>query len=98
VNRQTRDLLVFRDDTERSVLTAPLGVWRPEDVDGVTDALGIEPAGRKFVNSAAELATALPGAPPPSTHGMSRRQRWMVVLAIYVFVIVVLVIGLVVER
>jgi hypothetical protein len=99
VNRRTRDLLVFRDETDKAILSAPLGVWRPEDVDGITDALGIEPAGRKFVDSAAELDTALHGtAPQPSTLGASRRQRWIVVLAIYVVVIVVLVVGLVVER
>jgi hypothetical protein len=98
VNRQTTDLLVFRDDTEKAVLTAPLGVWRPEDVDGITDALGIEPAGRKFVNSAAELETAVSGTPQPSTLGVSRKQRWIVLLAIYVIVIVVLVVGLVVQR
>jgi hypothetical protein len=98
VNRQTRDLLVFRDDTDKAILSAPLGVWRPEDVDGITDALGIEPAGHKFVNSAAELEAAAHGAPQSSNHRVSRRQRWMVLLAIYVVVIVVLVVGLVVQR
>jgi hypothetical protein len=67
VNRQTRDLLVFRDDGDNVVLSTPLGVWRPEDVDSVTETLGIQPAGRRFVNSATELETAAHGAPLPAT-------------------------------
>ena len=63
VNRKTQDLLVFRDDNDNVVLSAPLGVWRPEDVDSITDALGIEPAGHKFVNSPSELETTAHGAP-----------------------------------
>lgn len=58
VNGQTRDLLMFRDHRDNAVLTAPLGVRLPEDVDRVTEALGIPSASRTFVNSASELETA----------------------------------------
>jgi len=92
VNRQTRDLLVFRDDTDKAVLSTPLSVWRPEDVDRVTEALGIQPAGRRFVNSASELEMAAHGAPQPPTFALPRRHRWIVVLTIYVLVIVVVVV------
>jgi len=98
VNRQTRDLLVFRDDTDKAVLSTPLSVWRPEDVDRVTEALGIQPAGRKFVNSASELEMAAHGAPQPPTFALPRRHRWIVVLTIYVLVIVVVVVILVTQR
>ena len=50
VSGGTRDLLVFRDAEDNAVLSAPLGVWRPEDIDRVTDALGIQPAHRTFVD------------------------------------------------
>lgn len=50
VSGGTRDLLVFRDAEDNAVLSAPLGVWRPEDIDKVTDALGIQPAHRTFVD------------------------------------------------
>jgi hypothetical protein len=98
VNRQTRDLLVFRDGNDNAVLSTPLGVWRPEDVDRLTEALGIQPAGRKFVNSASELETAAHGAPLPATFAVPRKQRWIVVLAIYILVIVVVVVLLVTQR
>ena len=98
VNRQTRDLLVFRDDSDNAVLSTPLGVWRPEDVDRLTEALVIQPAGRKFVNSASELETAAHGAPLPPTFAVPRRHRWIVVLAIYILVIVVVVVLLVTQR
>jgi hypothetical protein len=98
VNRQTRDLLVFRDDSDNAVLSTPLGVWRPEDVDRLTEALGIQPAGRKFVNSESELETAAHGAPSPPTFAVPRRRRWIVVLAIYILVIVVVVVLLVTQR
>jgi hypothetical protein len=98
VNRQTRDLLVFRDANDNAVLSTPLGVWRPEDVDRVTEALCIQPAGRKFVNSASELETAAHGAPLPLTFAVPRKHRWIVVLAIYILVIVVVVVLLVVQR
>ena len=52
---------------DNAVLNAPLGLWRPEDVDRVTKALGIQPAHRRFVNSASELETAAHGAPLPPT-------------------------------
>ena len=64
VNRRTQDLLVFRDANDNVLLSTPLGIWRPEDVDRMTEALGIQPAPHKFVNSAAELETAAHGAPP----------------------------------
>jgi hypothetical protein len=98
VNRQTRDLLVFRDGSDNAVLCTPLGVWLPEDIDRVTEALGIQPAGRKFVNSASELETAAHGAPLPPTFAAPRRHRWIVVLAIYVLVIAVVVVLLVTQR
>jgi hypothetical protein len=98
MNRQTRDLLVFRDATDKAVLSAPLGVWRPEDVDHVTDALGIQPAGRKFVYSAAELETVAHGVPLPTTFTASRGRRIPVVLAIYVLVIVLVIFVVVLER
>jgi hypothetical protein len=98
VNRQARDFLVFRDSSDNAVLSTPLGVWRPEDVDRLTEALGIQPAGRKFVNSASELETAAHGVPQPRTFAVPRRQRWIVVLAIYVLVIVVVVVLLVAQR
>ena len=98
VNRQTRDLLVFRDDNDSAVLSTPLGVWRPEDVDRVTEALGIQPAGRKFVNSASELETVARGAPLPPTFAVPRRYRWIVVLAIYILVIAVVVFLLLTQR
>ena len=98
VNRQTRDLLVFRDDRDNAVLSTPLGAWRPEDVDKLTEALGIQPAGRKFVNSASELETAAHGAPPPPTFAVPRRHRWIVVLAIYILVIAVVVFLLLTQR
>ncbi len=98
INRQNSDLLVFRDATDNAVLTAPLGVWRPEDVDGITEALGIDPAGRKFVNSASELETAAHGAQQLPALGLSRRHRSIVVLSIYIVVVVVVVVALLVQR
>ncbi len=98
VNRKTQDLLVFRDQNDNAVLSAPLGVWRPEDVDKVTEALGIEPAGHKFVNSASELETTARGAPLPATFAVPRKQRWIVVLVIYIVVIVVMIVYLVTQR
>jgi|GEM_PF-4147894 len=98
VSRQPLDLLVFRDDKDNAVLSTPLGVWRPEDVDRLTEALGIQPAGRKFVNSASELETAAHGVSQPPTFAVPRRYRWIVVLAIYVLVIVVVVVLLVTQR
>jgi hypothetical protein len=83
---------------DNAILSTPLGVWRPEDVDSVTEALGIQPAHRKFVNSASELETAAHGAPQPPTFVMPRRHRWIVVLAIYVLVILVVVVILVTQR
>jgi hypothetical protein len=67
VNRQTLDLLVFRDGDDNALLSTPLGIWRTEDVDRVTEALGIQPAPHKFVNSAAELQTAAHGVPQPAS-------------------------------
>ena len=98
VNRQTRDLLVFRDGSDNAVLSAPLGVWRPEDVDRVTEALGIQPAGRTIFNSNSELETVAHGAPLPATFAIPRKQRWIVVLAIYIIAIVVVVALLVTQR
>jgi hypothetical protein len=98
VGRQTRDLLVFRDGNDTAVLSVPLGVWRPEDIDGVTEALGIAPAGRKFVNSASELETAAHGAPLPAAFAVPPKQRRIVVLAICGVVIVVMVAILVTQR
>ena len=98
MNRQIRDLLVFRDDRDNAVLSTPLGVWRPEDVDKVTEALGIQPAGRRFVNSAAELETTARGAPQVPTLAVPRRHRWIVVLTIYILVIAVVVVILVTQR
>jgi hypothetical protein len=98
VSGQTRDLLVFRDDEDNVVLSTPLGAWRPEDVDRVTEALGIEPAHRKFVNSASELEAAAHGTPQPPTFAVPRRHRWIVVLTIYVLVIVVVVLILATKR
>jgi hypothetical protein len=98
VNRNTRDLLVFRDHDDNVVLSTPLGVWRPEDVDRVMEALGIQSAGHKFVNSASELETTAHGAPLPATSAVPRKQRWIVVLAIYIVVIVVVVVLLVTQR
>lgn len=97
VKRQSRDLLVFRDSNDNSLLSTPLG-WRPEDVDKVTESLGIEPAGRKFVNSAAELETAAHGAPqPPPTFALPRRMRGFVV-AIYVLALLVFLVILLTQR
>jgi hypothetical protein len=65
VNRQTRELLVFRDSDDKALLSTPRTLWQPEDIDRITEALGIEHAHRKFVNSAAELETTAHGVPQP---------------------------------
>lgn len=98
VNRQTRDLLIFRDTNDNAVLSAPLAIWQPDDVDRVTEALSIPPAARKFVNTAAELETAAHGAEPPRAAAGSRNHRWIVVLGIYAIVIAVVVVALVTQR
>lgn len=83
--------------TDKAVLTTPLGLWRPEDVDKVTEALGIQPAARKFVNSAAELESVVQAVSSPPAFAASRGRRLPVVVAIYILVIV-LVIVVVLER
>lgn len=98
MNRRTRDLLVFRDATDKAVLSTPLGVWRPEDIDKVTEALGIQPAARKFVNSPAELETVAHGVPLPTTFTAPRGRHLPVVLALYVLVIVLVIFVVVLAR
>ena len=98
MNRRTHDLLVFLDATNKAVLSTPLGVWRPEDVDIVTETLGIQPAARKFVNSAAELESVVHAVPLPPTFAAQRGRRWPVVMAIYVLVILLVIFVLVLQR
>ena len=98
VNRQARDLLVFRDAKSNAILTTPLTTWRSEDIERVTEALGIPSAHRRFINSLDEMEAVAHGSLPPRSFALSRKYRWTVILAIYAAAIVFVVILVVTQR